>query len=437
MITGVITQLGGVGNLAALGTNGYYSIVGIPNSGDPALSPEVRSYATSGNVSANITAVMQQNNIGLFTPVNSSAFPGNASNMLDFSLYSTAYAAPNQWPVAPHGSDATCPAGDQQCAAYKWISWQILCNNNLLCTDEDVRGHYNDLGVSLPSSFSHTYPGQQPTTTADPPAGFVFSKTAFNQVVNQLNSELTLVNDVQKFFAVNVAAEQNIVILNQMNLGTAYMNVQTDVQLPPSMSVSPVNVLGVLRDALMVGQIVAGGVDPELVPAFAVTNALLYLGMQFNNTPAGASNNQILSTYANLESDIAGAFTSGLANGGVLENLLLTDWNKLLTIGTNLENAKEGGAWFINSTTLPNIASAFASANTVGFYQALMPAKYQIVQFDNVPFSDPSSYCYLLDPSQGPSVTPYNEPPSGAFVLFPTSPGNNNISLAASPPAGA
>lgn len=257
----------------------------------------------------------------------------------------------------------------------------------------------------------------------------------FNQVIRQLNSELTLVNDVQKFFAVNVAAEQNIVILNQMNLGAAYMNVQTDVQLPPSMSVSPVNVLGVLRDALMVGQIVAGGVEPELVPAFAVMNATLYLGMQFNNTPAGASNNQILSTYANLESDIAGAFTSGLANGGVLENLLLTDWNKVQTIGTNIENAQEGGAWFINATTLPNIASALANANTVGFYQALMPAKYQIVQFSNVPFSDPSSYCYLLDPSQGPSVTPYNEPPSGAWAIFSV-PGHNNISLAASPPAG-
>lgn len=258
----------------------------------------------------------------------------------------------------------------------------------------------------------------------------------FNQVSKQLNIELTLVNDIRTFFETNVAAEQNIVILNQMNLGTAYMNVQTDVQLPPSMSVSPVNVLGVLRDALMVGQIISGGVEPELVPAFAVMNALIYLQMQFNNTPAGASNNQILSTYANLESDIAGAFTSGLAKGGVLENLLLTDWNRLLTIGTNIENAQKGGAWFINTTTLPNIASALASANTVGFYQALLPAKYQIVQFDNVPFSDPSTYCYLLDPSQGPSVTPYNEPPSGAFAISPTSPGNNNISLAASPPAG-
>jgi len=443
MIEGVITQLGGAGDLAVLGPNGFYSIIGIPNSGDPTLSPEVRSYAvpvsSSGKpvLSGNITAVMQQNNVGVFTPVNSSAFP---NTKLDLSLYSTAYAAPSQWPAAANakGSELACPTGDQQCAAaYKWISWQIICNGNLACTDEDVRGHYADVGgVSLPNSISYNYPRQQPTTNADPPAGFVFSKNVFNQVQKQLNIELTLVDDVRTFFKNNVAAATDSAILNQINLATAYMNVQNDVQLPPSMSVSAVNVLGVLRDALMVGQIVAGGVEPELVPAFAVMNAGLYLEMQFNNTPAGASNNQILSTYANLESDIVKALTSGLANGGVLEDLVLTDWNKLSTIGTNLENAKSGDAWFINGTTVPNIGMQMANTWTIGFYQALMPAKYQIMQFDNVPFSDPSTYCYLVDPSQGPSVTPYNEPPSGAFTISPTSTGNYNISLAASPPAG-
>ncbi len=434
-ITGVITQLGGVGDLGALGSNGFYSIIGIPASGDPALSPEVRSYAVpqvSGKpvLSANITAVMQQNNAGVFTPVSSSAFP-NAS--LDLSVYPAAYGAPSQWPVAAHGGGATCPAGDQQCAAYKWISWQILCNGNLACTDEDVRGHYNDLGVSLPNGIDYNYPTQQPTANTDPPAGFAFSKTVFNQVKKQLNIELTLVDDVRSFFKTNVAAEQDSAILSQMNLNPAYMNVQNDVQLPPSMSISPVNVLGVLRDALMFGQIVAGGVEPEVVPAFAAMNALIYLGMQFNNTPAGASNNQILSTYAKLESDIATAFTSGLANGGVLENLVLTDWNKLSMIGTNLENAKSGSAWFINGTTVPDIAIQMANAWTVSFYQALLPAKYQIVSFYDVPFSDPSTYCYLVDPSQGPSITPYNEPPSGAYSTSgPLSDGNYNISLAAS-----
>jgi hypothetical protein len=62
----IISELGGAGNLVALGPNGYYSLIGIPNSGDPTLSPEVRSYATP-QLSGNITAVMQQNNVGLFT----------------------------------------------------------------------------------------------------------------------------------------------------------------------------------------------------------------------------------------------------------------------------------------------------------------------------------------------------------------------------------
>jgi hypothetical protein len=430
----IIQKLGGAGGLNNL-PPGFYSLIGIPNSGVPTLSPEVRSWATpvssSGKpvLSGNITAVLQQNNVGLFTPISSSAFP-NAT--LDLSLYSAAYAAPVPWPVAPHGSDPVCPTGAQPCAAYKWISWQMICQGNSSCTDEDARGHYTDIILSLASPSSLTYP-PQPTTQ---PAGFRFSETAFNKVKNQLTTELAPVNDVRSFFTANVAALTDSAILDQMNLGTAYMDVQTDVQLPPSTSVSSVNVLGVIRDALMVGQIIAGGVAPELIPAFAVMNATIYLGMQFNYTPQGASKNQILSTYAKLESDTAGAFTSGLANGGVLENLLLTDWNKLQTVGTNIENAKEGSAWFINTTTVPNIASAMASAFKVSFYQALLPAAYQIVFFSNVPFSDPSSYCYLLDPSQGPSVTPYNEPPSGALTILPTSSGTDYIWLAASPPEG-
>jgi hypothetical protein len=77
-ILGVVSTIGGVGNLTALGANGYYSIIGIPSSGDPTLSPEVRSFATP-QLSGNITAVMQQNSSGLFTPVSSSAFPNARS----------------------------------------------------------------------------------------------------------------------------------------------------------------------------------------------------------------------------------------------------------------------------------------------------------------------------------------------------------------------
>ncbi|MGH8611607.1 MAG: hypothetical protein ACREYF_06080, partial [Gammaproteobacteria bacterium] len=199
-ILGVITQLSGAGNLDALGSNGYYSIIGVPNnSGDFTLSPEVRSYATP-QLSGNITAVMQQTSFGLFTPVSSSAFPNAA---LDLSLYSTAYAAPSQWPVAASGSDAVCPTGDLQCAAYKWISWQIICQGNFLCTDEDVRGHYTDLNLSMSNPSSLAYP-PQPTTQ---PAGFVFSELAFTQVQNQLALELGLVNDVRNFFTNNLTTQ--------------------------------------------------------------------------------------------------------------------------------------------------------------------------------------------------------------------------------------
>ncbi len=415
-ISEVITQLDGAGNLAALGAKGYYSIIGIPNSGDPTLSPEVRSYATP-QLSGNITAVMQQNNSGLFTPVGSSAFP-NAS--LDLSLYSTAFAAPSQWPVAAHGSDAACPTGDQQCAAYKWISWQVICAGNTLCTDEDVRGHYTDLNLSSSvcgGSFPNLSYPSQPTTQ---PAGFTFSKTIFNQVVAQLTIERKLCSDIQGFFSNNLTSQVVLATLLANDLQAAYSAVQTDVDLPPSMSAPPFNILGLWRDALMVAQVVAGGIQPELVPVIATANALLYLQMQFNNTPAGASNNQVLATVGDLATQINSSLSAGIASFGVLENLLLTDWSKLQTIGTKIQNAQSGSPWFWSTDTTENISTQLASVYTVSFYQALMHAKYEIVNFYDVSFSNPSnySYSYGCNPQYGVcccSGSIYS-PPSGAWA---------------------
>jgi hypothetical protein len=81
--------------------------------------------------------------------------------------------------------------------------------------------------------------------------------------------------------------------------------------------------------------------SPELVPAFALMNAEIYLEMQFNARGSKQQSDFLHICQSRIDTDRA--FTSGLANGGVLENLVLTDWNKLNTIGTNLENAHEGG----------------------------------------------------------------------------------------------
>src|SRR5262249_25017294 len=146
------------------------------------------------------TAVLQQNNVGVFTPVNVSAVAGVT---LDLSLLPTALATPSQWPVAPHGSDAVCPTGNQQqqCEAYKWISCQLIFANPADCTDEDIRGtKYADLTFSLSTALSKllalAYPSQ-PTTQ---PAGFSFSKNAFNQVQEQLETEIQFAIDVRNWF---------------------------------------------------------------------------------------------------------------------------------------------------------------------------------------------------------------------------------------------
>lgn len=399
-IQAFISELGGTNdffdNFLGGKNGGFYSLIGIPNSGDPTLSPEVRSWATP-QLAGNITTLMQQNAAGLFTPIGSSAFPPSAlpaNTSLDLSLYFTAYAAPSQWPVAANGSDAVCPAGDQQCAAYQWISFQIICAGNQNCTNEDVRGEYANLAQTLDRGVLEglTYP-KQPTNN---PAVPFFTANAFQQVKNQLNIEFALVNDVRNYFSVMTDATDGFAIKEQDDLNSAYADVQADVQLPPATTAS-VNILGLFRDGLMIGQIVGAFAAPELAPAFAVESAVVYGVMQVNKSSKGASNNQVLATYGELASQIGAQYVNAFGQAAVLENILLTDWNKLQTIGTKIENAQQGSAWYLDDGVVANIATALSSVTTVGFYETLMPAKYKIVTFGNVPFNSPSGYSYSYD----------------------------------------
>ena len=123
-----------------------------------------------------------------------------------------------------------------------------------------------------------------------------------------------------------------------------------------------------------------------------------------------------------LETQIGNAFSSGLANFGVLESLLLTNWNKLNSIGTDIQNAQSGSPWFWGTGTTAQVSSTLANAFTVSFYQALLPAKYQIVTFDNVPFNNPSDYSYSYNCSIKFGVccctgSGIYSPPSGAWVF--------------------
>jgi hypothetical protein len=334
------------------------------------------------------------------------------------SLYATAYAAPSQWKFAAHGSDATCPTNDQECAAYKWISWQVICAGNPNCNDEDVRGHYTDLNLSssvCSGSFpSLSYPSQ-PTTQ---PAGFTFSPNVFTTVANQLKIERGLCSAIQNFFTNNLTDQVVLASLLTNDLLSAYSDVQSDVKLPPSTSAGPFNITGVWRDALMIVQIVAP--PTPLSPFLSIANAMLYLQMQVNKTPTGASNNEVLATVGDLATQINASLSTGIASFGVLERLLLTDWTKLQTIGTNIQNAQQGSPWFWGTNTTANIATQLANAYKVHFYQALMPAKYELVNFYGVPFSKPSDYSYSYNCNIQFGVCCCSgsvySPPSGAWI---------------------
>lgn len=118
---------------------------------------------------------------------------------------------------------------------------------------------------------------------------------------------------------------------------------------------------------------------------------------------------------------------------------MLSDWNKLQTIGTKIENAKSSssGPWFWGPETSGEIVAGLTKAFTVSFYQSLMASKYQMVSFYNVPFCDPSSYSYQYGCQTYQGVTfcscsgSVYSPPAGAWINF-----GNNIVMAISPSDG-
>lgn len=434
-ITATISQLGGAGDLASLGSKGFYSIIGIPNSGSGTLSPEVRSYATPV-LSANITAVLQQNNVGVFTPVAASAAAGAT---LDLSLYPTALAPPSPWPVAPHGSDAVCPAGAQQCAAYKWISAQLICGlNPPTCANEDIRGEYANLnftsGLNVALVDGLTYPSQPTTQPAVP----FFGKQAFIAVKEQLANEIAFVLDVRALFANFNDVVTDLAIGESSMLANAYTQVEKDVQ-PDTSAATALKVLGVVRDALMVAQVVVGVVNPLAAAPIALGNAAIYIALQVNKAPSGADGNDIVATEGALFQQIGDAFTAGLAGNGQMETIVLSDWNKLNTIGTKIEdaNSSSSGPWFWGPTNTSDTVNALTNAFTVSFYQTLMASKYQMVAFNGVPFSNPSSYEYNFDcqTSMGVKLCAcsgqvYSPPASDLFNF------GSNILMAISPSDG-
>lgn len=383
------TNLGGVGDLMNAGAGTYYSMVGIPWPGGThrPQTVENRSWtrASGMNGSVNLAVLMHPNPQGWYVPLASDTVGG-----VDYRLFEIASQPPVPWPVAPNSSAAPCAAGDQECAAYQWISLQLTGNNlsirdEYIVTTADFAGYTNLLGrLAYDSSSSNS-----------------FSEVTFDAVKSQLLVELGDVPYVQSLY------EKYVGVVNAMTQEQTSMllatlgNVISDIQAPAAANVT-LNAEGILRFMIQVGAAVTT-IDPEVKAALGVVNALFYLGYSKNKDAAGNGDNVIADEVSNLAGDIGTSFVNNREGVAATFQEILTDWEKLNTVASLVNSTPgpgNGFAWEIGTTG--SLLAAMEPAFELGFYQALLPTRFQQVVFVNVPFSNPNAYTYQDDCSISP-----------------------------------
>lgn len=371
---------GGTGDFL-LYSPGTYALVGYAGAG--ALAPEARSWASPSS-SGNITAVLRRDENGWFAPIAADAIGG-----LEYGLYAVAYQPPSPWPIADSGS-GTCPAADGPCLAYQYISAMLRCGYYVNCMYADVRAVYADTNESL-SSFQTTLTGMACPGDLVPPVQVGFTCATFAAVQAQVLTELKYAQAVLELYD-NVNGVLVALVSNDGGkLQAAYNNVTSNIQASPSSNVT-LDLLAAVRTAVMVG---APFVSAEFAPAMGIASAGLYLGMTLSNTPTGEHATSLVAEETELYGQISSQFLASQAAVGQMFGLVLSDWNKLSYVGLRVQEGAPGWGWESGASAM--VETGMLAGQQLAYYQALMAARFQVVDFYGVSFSSPSDYSYQSD----------------------------------------
>ncbi|MBN8246265.1 MAG: hypothetical protein J0L84_02335 [Verrucomicrobia bacterium] len=375
--------VGAVADLPQIPSGGYYALLGIPwaSTHVAPASVEIRSWTPAGTNATALSVVLQSGPKGWFDPVAADATGG-----VDYRLYEIALRAPVAWPVASNAGSGPCESGDEACLAY-----QVISTN---ATEDTAIPSIRDTYLDATSTFD-AYRQNLRSTPYNPAWAPSFSGETYGTVSNQISRELFLMGLVQKLHSrlstliSDLATEQNA------GLQGALSAVQAQVSPPNSATVS-FSLDAELRFIAQLGA--ALDPDPVSKAALGVAAASLSFAMQKKTTSSGNGANRIDSEVSSLATAISSGMSANLIGLGELFRDIATDWSKLSEVGTLTEGPQSAGngfAWEDGQigTVLQNVVPAFSKQ----LYAALIPTTYQMVYFQDVPFSDPSAYYYEYD----------------------------------------
>jgi len=297
---------------------------------------------------------------------------GANTALITYTVQSGPSAADEIWTLSPgcplDGILAAPPVafppftGDQA-TAYADINQQLGIT--------DLRSEYTNLAAPLSEWLSQILSMQCPSGV---------QQADWDAVVAQLTLELTAADSIQKLFA-NYSAYHTDVFADN---GALLNKLGTDAGMEQGSNTNVGGLIlsileGVLYTAL---EAIPGG--DAAVNIFAVLGnvmeAGINIGVSASNAGGAISPNPFQVAYSELWGQLSQNFVALLTAVGNMENTILSDWGKMQTTYADiLSTGPDTLAW--PSTLTAELVSNSIPGYTISVMQMLLPAKYQIYQY--------------------------------------------------------
>jgi hypothetical protein len=218
--------------------------------------------------------------------------------------------------------------------------------------------------------------------TMDQPAGVTASD--WTAIHAQILAELKDVTSVNAFFASMATLATNVAIVQT----DTYNEVVQLVGLPADTSKQPSTVVSIILGKIY-DQLTGAAMDAAPKNVSKALNAGISI-FKFSADQIAQHNGApncdaaIHLACAHLAGQLAAIVTNNALVAGTMQAKILTDWGKLSACGLAIES----GVWYWPPTFDYSVLASIGAPTHMTFYQALMPAVWQIMlleSFDSVP----------------------------------------------------
>ena len=358
--------------------------VGLPQIDAPEASPTIHAAAT-GELDGALqrgTRGMLYSPAGWNAPYNINIVGKDTFITQNYGLYQVLGQPPTPWPLpVPSGPDH---AG--QLAAYQYLS-DVACSG----CNHDLRSFYPTDSKTIETWQKRIdgakNPGSYTNTDTTPPVTTPISDAQFSAVQIQLDAELTDIGEVDSLFVAIHTLSADLAIIKGGTLTTAYNTVMAAIN-PPDSTVS-----SAVFDGLELLQAVADIVAPEVTgvsEAISLVAAGVGAANDLATDPAGALEDRLQTTVANLAAQAEGDFEASLTGLDETRDYILSDWGRLSTVAGGMID--HPGLWGVGGNEGQEL-TAMTNATELGYYRSLLPLVYTAGDAQGVSSPTPAGWC--------------------------------------------